>query len=89
MFPVKNGVGQEAVSSPSLFSIYILHRWPDTELRASGLGCRLAMFFYGFTVWPPTHSRIFLIYMELGQQSLEPFNLILYIGEFIKLLQEY
>lgn len=44
-FPVKNGVRQGAVSSPLLFSIYI--DGLIKELRSSGLGCRLDMFFYG------------------------------------------
>ena len=44
-FPFRNGVRQGAVSSPLLFSIYI--DGLIKELRMSGLGCSLDMFFYG------------------------------------------
>ena len=44
-FPVRNGVRQGAVSSPLLFSIYI--DGLIKELRLSGLGCSLDIFFYG------------------------------------------
>ena len=44
-FPVTNGVRQGAISSPSLFSIYI--DGLITLIRRSGLGCRIDKFFLG------------------------------------------
>ena len=44
-FTVSNGVRQGAVSSPTLFSLYINELF--TVLRSSGLGCRLNGQFYG------------------------------------------
>ena len=44
-FPVTNGVMQEAVSSPILFSLYIDDLF--SILRSSGLGCRFHNLFYG------------------------------------------
>ena len=44
-FTVSNGVRQGAVSSPTLFSIYIDDLF--STLRSSGLGCRLNNKFYG------------------------------------------